>query len=188
MADFGLARCVEGDSELTQTGAVLGTPAYMSPEQATGAKGTVTKAADIHGLGAILYAILTGRPPFKGETPLETLEEVKEKTPEPPSTIRHSSDRDLETICLKCLEKELARRYGSALAIAEDLERWLEGRPILARPAGRAERAWRMCRRSPRITALVATILLLSAMSALGLGADARLRDSRAVGRRGATQ
>ena len=149
VADFGLARRVEGDSELTQTGAVLGTPSYMAPEQATGRRGTVTKAADIHGLGAILYAVLTGRPPFRGETPLETLQQVRDVTPQPPSTIRQAIDHDLETICLKCLEKEPERRYASALAVAEDIERWLVGRSILARQSSRVERAWRLCRRNP---------------------------------------
>ncbi len=176
VADFGLARRVEGDSELTQTGAVLGTPAYMAPEQATGRKGTVTKAADIHGLGALLYAILTGHAPFRGETPLETLQQVQEKVPEPPSAIRQSINRDLETICLKCLEKEPARRYGSALAVAEDLERWLTGRAILARPASHAERVWRLCRRHPRMSVMAAAVVALLIVSATGLVVAARAR------------
>jgi eukaryotic-like serine/threonine-protein kinase len=174
VADFGLARRVEGDSELTQTGAVLGTPAYMAPEQATGRRGTVTKAADIHGLGAILYAILTGRPPFRGVTPLETLQEVQEKIPDPPSTVRQSIDCDLETICLKCLEKEPRRRYASALAVAEDLDRWLAGRPILARPVGPAEHAWRLCRRHPQIAFLAATAAVLAITSIGGFVASER--------------
>ncbi len=169
VADFGLARRVEGDSELTQTGAVLGTPSYMAPEQAAGRKATFTTAVDVHGMGAILYAILTGRPPFRGVTPLETLQQVNEKTPEPPSTIVKSVDRDIETICLKCLEKEPDRRYASALAVAEDLERWLAGRSILARPIGRAERVWRLCRRNPRMSAMAATVVVLMATSAAGL-------------------
>jgi eukaryotic-like serine/threonine-protein kinase len=144
VADFGLARRVEGECDLTQTGTVLGTPAYMAPEQATGQKGAVTTATDIHGLGAILYALLTGGPPFRGDSPLATLEQVREHTPEPPSTIRRSIDHDLETICLKCLEKESRQRYASALAVAEDLERWQSGRPILARPVGPVEHAWRL--------------------------------------------
>jgi eukaryotic-like serine/threonine-protein kinase len=176
VADFGLARRVEGDSELTQTGAVLGTPAYMAPEQATGRRGTVTKAADIHGLGAILYAILTGRPPFRGGTPLETLQQVQEKAPEPPSTIRQLIDRDLETICVKCLEKEPGRRYGSARAVADDLERWLAGRSILARPVGRAERVWRLCRRNQRMTALAAAVVVLLLTTGIGLIGGTRAR------------
>jgi eukaryotic-like serine/threonine-protein kinase len=181
VADFGLARRIEGDSELTQTGAVLGTPAYMAPEQATGRRGAVTTAADIHGLGAILYALLTGCPPFRGMTPLETLQQVIEKSPEPPSTIRQSIDRDLETICLKCLEKEPERRYASARAVAEDLERWLAGRSILARPVRRAERVWRLCRRHPGATALVSAVIVLLATSATGLitGAYARKTAAR---------
>ncbi len=169
VVDFGLARRVEGDSELTQTGAVLGTPAYMAPEQATGRSGTVTTAADVHGLGAILYAILTGRPPFRGETPLETLEQVRTRVPDAPGTIRKAIDRDLETICLKCLEKEPGCRYASALAVAEDIERWLAGKPIHARRVGLAERAWRMCRRSPRLALIAAAAIVLAVTSILGL-------------------
>ncbi len=168
VADFGLARRVEGDCELTQTGAVLGTPAYMAPEQATGRKGAVTIATDVHGLGTILYALLTGRPPFRGDTPLETLEQVREHVPEPPRTIRTATDRDLETICLKCMEKDPRTRYGSAEAVAEDLERWLAGRQILARPVGFAERAWRLCRRSPRMTVLATTAIVLVVTSVAG--------------------
>jgi WD40 repeat protein len=173
VADFGLARRVDEESELTLTGAVLGTPSYMAPEQATG-QGLVTKAADIHGLGAVLYAILTGLPPFKGVTPLETLRQVKEKTPEIPRAIRQSIDRDLETICLKCLEKEPERRYPSALAVAEDLERWRTGRSIMARPVSRPQHAWRWCRRNRRITALAAAIAVLILTVTLGLFARTR--------------
>ncbi len=169
VADFGLARRVEGDSELTQTGAVLGTPAYMAPEQATGRKGAITTATDVHGLGVILYAVLAGRPPFRGETPLETLEQVRERAPDPPSTIRQAIDRDLETICLKCLEKEPRKRYGSALAAAEDLERWLAGGPIQARPVGRAERIWRWGRRHVAAIAVTAAGMLLAIATIAGL-------------------
>ena len=175
VADFGLARRVEGDSELTQTGAILGTPAYMAPEQATG-KSAVTIATDVHGLGAILYALLTGRPPFRGDTPLETLEQVREQRPAPPSTIRRAVDRDLETICLKCIEKDARRRYGSAEAVADDLERWLAGEPILARPVSRAERAWRICRRHPRVTAVAALAVLLLVTTLVGFDLSRRAR------------
>ncbi len=174
VADFGLARRVEGDSELTQSGAVLGTPAFMAPEQATGRKGAVTIATDIHGLGAVLYALLTGRAPFRGETPQATLEQVREQAPDPPSTIRPAVDRDLETICLKCLEKEPARRYLTAQAVAEDLERWLAGRPIAARRAGPVERAWRLCRHHPRSTALASVLVLLLATSVVGIATGMR--------------
>ena len=178
VADFGLARRVEADSELTQTGAVLGTPAYMAPEQATGRKGTVTKAADIHGLGAVLYAILTGRAPFQGETPLETLQQVQERVPEPPSAVRQFIDRDLETICLKCLEKEPGRRYASALAVAEDLERWRAGRAILARPVGLVDRAWRWCRRNRRASAVSAALVVLALTSVVGLALGQRASET----------
>ena len=180
MADFGLAQRVEADSELTETGAVLGTPSYMAPEQATGRKGAVTTATDIHGLGSVLYALLTGKPPFQGESPLETLDRVRDHAPAPPSTLRAATDHDLETICLKCLEKDPRMRYSSAEAMAEDLERWLDGKSILARPAGLAERTWRWCRRHPLPTALLLiTVLLTGSMAtALILG----MRASRTIG------
>jgi WD40 repeat protein len=188
VADFGLARRLETDSELTRTGAVLGTPAFMAPEQATGQKGAVTTATDVHGLGAILYTLLAGRPPFHGESPLETLDHVREHAPEPPRSIRHAVDRDLETICLKCLEKEPRRCYNSALALAEDLERWLAGQAIRARPVRSAERVWRLCRRHPRATALAALALAFAGSTLLGLAASRRAtRDAaqaRAVARR----
>jgi WD40 repeat protein len=174
VADFGLARWVERESELTQTGAVLGTPAYMAPEQATGWKGAVTAGTDVHGLGAVLYALLTGQPPFRGNTPLETLERVREQVPEPPSAVRTAVDRDLETICLKCLEKDPRRRYGSALEVADDLDRWLAGKSIQARPVGRAERAWRICRRHPRIALPASVAILLAASILLGFDISRR--------------
>src|SRR5262249_27222562 len=125
VTDFGLAKRVEGDSELTQSGAIVGTPSYMAPEQAIGTKGLITVATDVYGLGAVLYPILSGRPPFQGDSALETIAQVRDRAPDPPSRHGRRIDRDLETICLKCLEKEPARRYGSAEAAAEDLERWL---------------------------------------------------------------
>ncbi len=131
VTDFGLAKRVEGDPELTQSGAILGTPSYMAPEQASGQRKAVTTATDVYGLGAVLYALLTGKPPFKGDSVLETLDQVRQMPPEPPSGIVRRVDRDLEAICLKCLEKEPERRYASALALAEDLERWLAGKPTL---------------------------------------------------------
>ncbi|HKI17803.1 MAG TPA: serine/threonine-protein kinase, partial [Isosphaeraceae bacterium] len=129
VSDFGLARRIGVESTLTGSGAILGSPPYMAPEQAAGRVSEITTATDVYGLGAILYALLTGRPPFRGETPLETLDQVRSTAPEPPSRANPRVDRDLETICLKCLEKEPKARYGSAQAVAEDLERWLRGEP-----------------------------------------------------------
>src|SRR5262249_48117285 len=111
VTDFGLAKRIEGDSELSISGSILGTPAYMSPEQAAGRRGTITTAVDVYGLGAILYAMLTGRAPFLGESVAETLEQVRERAPERPTVLNPRLDRDLETICLKCLEKDPRRRY-----------------------------------------------------------------------------
>jgi serine/threonine-protein kinase len=164
VTDFGLAKRVQGDSSLTQSGAIVGTPSYLAPEQASGTKGAVTTAADVWGLGATLYALLTGRPPFRGETVLETLEQVKEREPEPPRRGNPKVDRDLETICLKCLAKEAPRRYASALALAEDIERFLGGKPIQARPVGVWERGIKWVRRRPLAVAvggLVLAMLLL---------------------------
>jgi hypothetical protein len=143
VTDFGLARRVEGGSGLTQTGAIVGTPSYMAPEQAGGKKG-LTIAADVYSLGAILYELLTGRPPFQAETPLDTLLQVLEKEPERPRVLNPKVEADLELICLKCLAKEPQQRYGSAEALATDLEHWLAGEPLSIQPPSLASllRLW----------------------------------------------
>jgi predicted Ser/Thr protein kinase len=151
VTDFGLAKKVEADAELTQSGAILGTPAYMSPEQASGHRGAVTTASDTYGLGAVLYALLTGRGPFGGDSVVETLDAVRHAPPQPPTQLNAAVPRDLETICLKCLEKDPRRRYPTAQALAEDLRAWLDSRPIAARRVGAAERAWLWCRRKPAV-------------------------------------
>jgi WD40 repeat protein len=180
VTDFGLAKRIEGDSRLTQSGAVVGTPSYMAPEQAGGKKG-LTTAADVYALGAILYECLTGKPPFRAETPLDTLLQVLEKEPQPPRMIDPRIDRDLETICLKCLQKEASRRYESAAALADDLQRWLRGEPIVARPVRAPERLWRWCRRNPAVaaTTAVATLAVMTAVS-IGVVAAIRERDNAA--------
>ena len=169
VTDFGLAKKVEGGSDLTNTGAIVGTPSYMAPEQARSEKGLST-AADVYSLGAILYELLTGRPPFQAATPLDTILEVLEKEPARPTSINQSVDHDLETITLKCLEKEPGKRYGSAEALAEELERWINGEPITARPVGQLERSWRWCRRNPVVASLVFSLAVaLLAGSAISM-------------------
>jgi len=159
VTDFGLAKSVEGDVRQTQTGAIVGTPSYMPPEQARSEK-LLTTAVDVYSLGAILYELLTGRPPFRAATPLDTVLQVLEREPERPRTINPKLDQDLETICLKCLEKDPLRRYESAAALAADLEHWLAGKPILARPSGPARRVLKWVRRNPTLACLLVVLVL----------------------------
>ena len=180
VADFGLAKRIEAGGDLTQTGSIVGTPAYMAPEQTEGRREAVTTAVDVYGLGAILYDVLTGRPPYRGDSALETLRRVREDEPVRPSAIDRKVPRDLETICLKCLEKEPGRRYASAGALADDLDRWLAGLPIAARPATLLERAVKWARRRPMAAALLVTgavAILAAAMAVRGMHAAGRLRD-----------
>ncbi len=171
ITDFGLAkRLEEGPGANTRTGSMLGTPSYMAPEQAAGLHREVGVATDIYALGAILYELLTGRPPFKGETALATLEQVRNVEPEPPSRIQSKLPADLEIICLKCLQKESSNRYASAKALAEDLERFLAHKPIHARRIGAVGRAARWVRRNPTLAATVAAAtLVVSVVAGIGL-------------------
>jgi serine/threonine-protein kinase len=172
VTDFGLAKRLDGTSDgpvQTQTGAVLGTPSYMAPEQAVGQRAKVGVATDVYALGAVLYELLTGRPPFRAETPLETLRQVLSEEPVPPGRLHPKLARDLETICLKCLQKDPARRYATVAALADDLRRFLGGEPILARPVGRVERSWRWCRRNPAVATLLAASLLILAAGLAGI-------------------
>ncbi len=159
VTDFGLARRVGQDLGVTRSGQMVGTPAYMAPEQAQGRPAALTTVADVFSLGVVFYELLTGDIPFAGETPLETLRQVVVQEPKRPSAIRPQVDRDLETICLHCLEKEPGRRYGSAEALAEDLERWLRHEPILARRSGVWSRSAKWVRRHPAPSALVVVLV-----------------------------
>jgi len=171
VADFGLAKLLESGEELTCAGEVMGSPPYMSPEQARDSS-QVTSQTDVYALGATLYHILTGRPPFQAATPLETLRQVIEFEPVPPRQLNRSVDRDLDTICIKCLQKEPARRYGSAELLALDLRRYLDGEPIRARPIGPVQRAVRWCRRNPAVATLLGSTVtfLVLALVATAVG------------------
>jgi eukaryotic-like serine/threonine-protein kinase len=164
VTDFGLAKQLEDDAEMTRSGMVVGTPSYMAPEQTSGKRGDVTTATDVYGLGALLYAMLSGRPPFRGDSALETIDKVRGQAPKPPSAVNRLVDPDLQTVCLKCLEKDPQRRYESARELADDLDRWLRGEPIKARPVGRAERLWRWCRRPDRVVEAGAFAAFTSAL------------------------
>jgi WD40 repeat protein/tetratricopeptide (TPR) repeat protein len=168
VTDFGLARRIGGDGDLSASGTVVGTPQYMSPEQAEGRRDSVTTATDVYGLGAILYAMMTGRPPFESDSVVETLRLVREQPPAPPSKLDRRIDRDLETLALKCLEKDPKRRYGSADAVADDLERSLAHVPILARRAGPIEHAVKWARRNPAVAGLAAAVAALLVATAVG--------------------
>jgi serine/threonine protein kinase len=160
ITDFGLVKCLEGEAGPTQSGVIIGTPSYMAPEQAAGGSREIGPATDVYALGAILYELLTGRPPFLGATPLDTVHQVRYQEPVPLRRLQPRAPRDLETVCLKCLAKEPLRRYAGAAALADDLERFLAGKPIQARPVGQAARWWRWCRRRPAVAALAAALAL----------------------------
>jgi serine/threonine-protein kinase len=172
LTDFGLARQLGGAGGLTQSGAPVGTPSYMAPEQAEGKSRDIGPMVDVYALGAILYELLTGRPPFRAETAAQTLQQVIHQAPAPPSRLNASVSRDLETVCLKCLEKDAERRYPSALALAEDLRRWQRGEPVAARPVTTVERMLRWTGRKPTAAGLVLTVLAL-----LGVAVGAGLRE-----------
>ncbi len=178
VADFGIAKLLDRSSALTVTGQPLGTPEYMAPEQASGESSGLTVAVDIYGLGAILYELLVQRPPFTGVSPVEVMREVASAPPPAPRSVRPEISRDLETICLKCLEKDPAQRYATAEDLAADLERWLEGRPVHARPAPAAERMVRWARRNPLLAALSVLLLALLVAVAVGSTLAARRLDS----------
>ena len=168
ITDFGLAKRLDAATAQTASGVLLGTPTYMAPEQVASEHGGVGPAADVYALGVILYELLTGRPPFQGDSVLELLRQVQEQEPLPPGRLQPGTPHDLETICLKCLEKEPTRRYSSAQALADDLHRFQAGELIAARPVGRVERAWRLCKRKPALAAL--TVSLATALVVIALG------------------
>jgi serine/threonine protein kinase/WD40 repeat protein len=172
ITDFGLAKHLDDEKgpaqPLTRPGAILGTPEYMAPEQAGTAAGPLGPTTDVYALGVILYEMLASRPPFQGDSALDVLRQVETAEPVSPGRLRPKLPRDLETICLKCLQKEPRQRYSSALALAEDLERFVKGEPILARPVSQGEKLWRWCRRKPLVAALLASVSLLVLAVAIG--------------------
>lgn len=198
VTDFGLAKRTaspglaspvlaspgrESGVHVTQTGNILGTPSYMAPEQAAGVR-DISLAADVWSLGAILFELLTGRPPFRADNPLDTLLQVRNNEPPGPRSLNSTIDRDLETICLKCLQREPTNRYASAEALADDLDRWGRGEPINARPVGNVERTWRWCRRNPLVAGLttgVAAAILAGLVFSSYFAIQAQRRAEEAV-------
>src|SRR5262249_44935378 len=168
ITDFGLAKRLESDASQTKSGTLMGTPNYMAPEQARGEVHEVGPLADIYALGVILYEMLTGRTPFLGASILDTIQQVRNQEPVPPSRLQPKVPRDLETICLKCLQKEPPKRYATAEGLADDLRRFLNGEPILARPVSAVERAWRWCRRRPGSATMIAGWRLALAPALVG--------------------
>jgi WD40 repeat protein len=181
VTDFGLAKILEQDSSLTGSQAVMGTPAYMAPEQAAGKTREATTAADIYSLGVVLYELLTGSQPFSGETPLELMRQAAEAEPSRPRALNPKVDRDLETICLKCLEKDPSARYGSAEALADDLERWLRNEPISVRPAGALKQLGKWVRRKPIVAGLAGSVAAVLVLGFAGVTWQWRRAEQRGV-------
>ena len=169
ITDFGLAKRFEGDSEVTLSGQLVGSPSYMPPEQAAAKRGKVSRRSDVYGLGATLYHLLTVRAPFQAATLTDTLDQVLNTEPVAPRLLNPAVPGDLETICLKCLEKEPANRYPTALALAEELERYLNGQPVLARPVGPTGKAWRWCGRQPVRAGLIAALIVVCTLGLAGV-------------------
>jgi tetratricopeptide (TPR) repeat protein/tRNA A-37 threonylcarbamoyl transferase component Bud32 len=180
ITDFGLAKQVSSQSQLTIAGSVVGTPSYMPPEQAAGKLEDVGPWSDLYSLGAILYELLTGRPPFRAASPFETIRQVLETEPLSPRLLNPQVPRDLETICLKCLQKARSNRYASAQELADELDRFLRGEPIHARPISRAARFWRLCKRYPVTTSAIATAVFF-VLTALGVSTVAYFQTSAAL-------
>ena len=180
VTDFGLAKQLSGSADKTRTGEVFGTPSYMSPEQAGGVTKKIGPAIDVYALGAILYEVLTGRPPFLSESPFETMRQVLTEEPVRPRRLQAKVPADLETICLQCLHKEPRKRYATAAALADDVDRFITGKPILARPAGAVERLLKWAQRRPALAALVvvsAAALLLLVAGVIRLQREVRETD-----------
>ena len=180
ITDFGLAKHVSGQSQRTMAGSIVGTPSYMPPEQASGKIDEVGPWSDLYSLGAILYELFTGRPPFRSASPFETIRQVLETEPLSPRLLNENVPKDLETICLKCLQKERVRRYTSAQELADELGRFLRGEPIQARPISQVARFWRLCKRYP-VTSSAIALAVVVLIAATGISTGFYIQASRAL-------